>query len=83
MNPEYALDKKQEVVPRMGFSDCMEIMQSFEPMNSYENGFLIRVWRLVIDLESIAVDRAWLSRLNLPEIALVYSHFGASVPSHF
>ena len=34
----------------------------FEPMNSYKNGFLLRVWRHLLDLESIAVDRAWLSR---------------------
>jgi len=38
---------EKEVVPRMGFSACMEIIQPFEPMNSYENGYLIRVWRLL------------------------------------
>lgn len=27
----------------------------FEPTNSYKNGCLIRVWRLQIDLESVAV----------------------------
>ncbi len=35
------------MVPRMGF----------EPTNSYKNGCLIRVWRQLIDLESVAVDR--------------------------
>ena len=45
MNSAPNLDFEEGVVPRMGF----------EPTNSYKNGFLIRVWRLMIDLESVAV----------------------------
>ncbi len=45
----------------MGFLGQKTEIGFCEPTNSYENGFLMEVWRLSIDLESIAVDHLAIS----------------------
>ncbi len=60
------MNDSKVVVPRMGF----------EPMNSYENGFLIRCRRLPIDLESVAFGQlGYLGTCLVLDMRSIFSHF--------